>query len=375
MPQFSLRKRVPVSLQSYTTIKEIYKIFPTKSELNDYTHLLNQAVKMTKILDEDNLMLVLPTLLPDLCNTTPELSYGMNYKDALIEYLNDSTDTTERELIAKEQFFNEVLPEVFKKILGTSNPVLDDIEALQMKNICGVISGMPNLNRLPYKKMSMREIINVSPVPEADRKSVAYLKNQLHRIKTFSKYGSDNGLFNLVNNIPTLRASKGARTDRNSLSVGEIELLLENLTGAYKSYVKVLYLTGMRPSELFKTNVHDGVFDLTESTEKLKTMASYRIIPIHSCITQEDINNLEEFRGITYNTPNRKVQYMMKKLGIEGSTYSLRHSFASHLIEQNADANVVSELMGHSHKTMTLSRYAKGYSLDTLKNTIEKLSV
>ena len=55
------------------------------------------------------------------------------------------------------------------------------------------------------------------------------------------------------------------------------------------------------------------------------------------------------------------------------SLYSLRHSFATELIARNVQAEVASELMGHSHQTMTLSRYAKGYPVKLLKQAIDPL--
>ena len=35
---------------------------------------------------------------------------------------------------------------------------------------------------------------------------------------------------------------------------------------------------------------------------------------------------------------------------------------------------VISELMGHSHGTMTFGRYASAYSIEILKEAIDKLS-
>ena len=55
------------------------------------------------------------------------------------------------------------------------------------------------------------------------------------------------------------------------------------------------------------------------------------------------------------------------------SLYSLRHTFATTLIAKGVQPEVVSELMGHAHSTMTMNRYVKGYPVSTLKKAIDKL--
>jgi len=55
------------------------------------------------------------------------------------------------------------------------------------------------------------------------------------------------------------------------------------------------------------------------------------------------------------------------------SLYSLRHTFATTLIAKGIQPEVVSELMGHAHSTMTMNRYVKGYPIKVLKEAIDKL--
>ena len=55
------------------------------------------------------------------------------------------------------------------------------------------------------------------------------------------------------------------------------------------------------------------------------------------------------------------------------TSYSLRHTFASELIKRDVSSDIVSELLGHKHLGMTLSRYAKGFSVQQLYDAIIKL--
>ncbi len=43
------------------------------------------------------------------------------------------------------------------------------------------------------------------------------------------------------------------------------------------------------------------------------------------------------------------------------------------LASRGVEVSIVSELMGHSHKSMTLNRYTKGYPIDALYAEINKL--
>ena len=377
MPTIKFRKRTPKPLIPFIGKTEILKTFDTQKAKNEFEKRLNSATLIVKTLDDtDTISLILPVLLPDYSVVQTRLdSDGMRYDEAIKYFLEDS-EVSSRVTKQKEFFYLDILPATFNHVLGEKNPALSSINSLEMREICNAITSMPNLVYKKYKYMSIEDVLKLKHIPMKHKNSARYSNNQVKKIRSLSLYGRKTGLFELVDNIQTLRQKENPRDDREAVDAEDIKIVINELANEYASVFKVLYLTGMRPSELFKATVHDGVFDLTKSKEDLKTIASYRIIPIHSSITKQDLANVNQLkRNKSMGSITSKINYKMKKLGIEGTTYSLRHSFASHLIEQDADANVVSELMGHSHKTMTLSRYAKGYSLDTLKNTVEKLQL
>jgi integrase len=61
------------------------------------------------------------------------------------------------------------------------------------------------------------------------------------------------------------------------------------------------------------------------------------------------------------------------RLGDGESLYSLRHSFATHLVATGVRSELLSELMGHTHKSMSLSRYAKGFPIKMLHDAVNQL--
>ncbi len=67
-------------------------------------------------------------------------------------------------------------------------------------------------------------------------------------------------------------------------------------------------------------------------------------------------------------------QYIGRQFKVsEDTLYGLRHSFATHLASKDIEPYIISELLGHSHKDMTLSRYVKRFSVKLLSEAIDKL--
>lgn len=157
------------------------------------------------------------------------------------------------------------------------------------------------------------------------------------------------------------------------LNLSEIlELLNEPLSILDRSILELLYASGLRVSELTNLKVND----ININSRFLKCTgkgSKQRIIPIgHNAINvvleylnQRDFilkskNIQTDYLFINENAKRltrQDVYLFIRKLGNtinrDISPHTIRHTFATHLLENGADLRVVQELLGHSDVATT----------------------
>ncbi|WP_295765487.1 tyrosine-type recombinase/integrase [uncultured Holdemanella sp.] len=157
------------------------------------------------------------------------------------------------------------------------------------------------------------------------------------------------------------------------LSVDEVKKVFssfqDNEIDQYnKTILVVLYSCGLRVSELCELKLND--VHLSEGILKVKGKGDKeRVIPISSyCILQmkyylDSIRSIWDVKNVSYFFVNRLgrrctrqyVHLMIKNkvnalnLNPKISAHSFRHSFATHLLDGDADLRIVQELLGHSN--------------------------
>ncbi len=131
----------------------------------------------------------------------------------------------------------------------------------------------------------------------------------------------------------------------------------------------LMYASGLRVSEVCQLNVGDVSDDFVRVKGK---GGKERIVPVATAAIRELDHFLVNFRaegdGAIFVTArgNRmsrisvweRVKFYAKKAGIAKSIspHTLRHSFATHLLENGADLRVIQELLGHAN-IATTDRY------------------
>ncbi len=137
-----------------------------------------------------------------------------------------------------------------------------------------------------------------------------------------------------------------------------------------KLMVEMFYSTGMRRSELINIKIKDIDF-ANETVKVLGKRNKERFIPLLKSIqkslikyieVRDEINTNESYLFITkigkitydtlvYRVINNYFSSVSSK--VKKSPHIIRHSFATHLLNEGADLNSVKELLGHSSLAST----------------------
>ena len=225
-----------------------------------------------------------------------------------------------------------------------------------------------------------------STLEEIDR---AYINNYIRGLKerklaptsVIRKVASIRGFFkwatsmNIIEKNPasTLEQPKVPQRLPKVVSIKEIEeILLADLSELQLVIIELLYSCGLRVSELVNLKIND--IDLNSKYVRCFGKGSKeRIIPIgkKAIVALKNYLPNRDFVFKKYNIVSKKLlvndlgRYINrqdvynfihacgKKIHKNISPHTLRHSFATHLLENGADLRVVQELLGHSDVSTT----------------------
>jgi integrase/recombinase XerC len=153
-----------------------------------------------------------------------------------------------------------------------------------------------------------------------------------------------------------------------------------------RAVLETLYSTGIRASELIGMNRED--IDRYDSLIRIRGKGRReRIVPIGTKALEAIDAYLGRLAGssdvaavflgpsgkrLTARTVQRILENHRKQLGLlqKASPHTLRHSFATHLLESGADLRAIQELLGHASLSTT-QRYTH-VNLDSLMEVYDK---
>jgi integrase/recombinase XerC len=221
------------------------------------------------------------------------------------------------------------------------------------------------------------------------------IARKLSAMRSFFKYLNREGI--LANNPARLVATPRQEKKLPSvLSVDDAQRLMEapnsskekpnDMALRDRAILEALYSTGVRASELIGMNQDD--IDRHNRLIRIRGKGrKERIVPIGTRAlhaidvylgqSDRDAKISAIFTGhsgkrLTVRTVQRILENHGKRLGLSQkvSPHTLRHSFATHLLESGADLRAIQELLGHASLSTT-QRYTH-LNLDSLMETYDK---
>ena len=221
-------------------------------------------------------------------------------------------------------------------------------------------------------KVTFKMIRNwISHLLESGLKSVS-VNRKISSIKSYFKFIEMSGF---SDSNPTLKITSPKTSKKLPVFVekNNIDNLLDNnffkddFKGRRdKLIIELFYFTGIRLSELLNILISDIDFN-NSSLKVLGKRNKERLIPLNFELAQNlknfifknniskflftDINNEKLYSKKVYRIVNyyiSKVSSLKKK-----SPHILRHSFATHMLNNGADINAIKELLGHANLSAT----------------------
>jgi site-specific recombinase XerD len=198
------------------------------------------------------------------------------------------------------------------------------------------------------------------------------VSNVLSILKSFYSFMLDNGY---VSSNPT-RGINNIKLDKKApvyLSVIEMKELLETaIDPRDRIIVRMLYASGVRVSELVNMRKKDIDFD--RSTIKVFGKgAKERIVLVPEVLLKDvfdhcsGLKNDDKLFDLTPRTVQRDIKTLARRAGITKNVtpHKLRHSFATHMLQNGGNVVAIQKLLGHS--SLNTTQIYTHYNVDELK--------
>ncbi len=222
------------------------------------------------------------------------------------------------------------------------------------------------------------------------------VSRRLASLRSFFRFAQREGL--CANNpAKPLRNPRRERKLPHFLSSGDVARLLEAPPAddpmglRDRAILETMYSAGLRVSELVGMN--DGDMDLAEGLvrirgkgrrERLSPLGTFAVralqrwLKVRELAASEPIGAeapvfLNKFgRRLTTRSVARMLEKYLKQTGLDlrTSPHTLRHSFATHLLDRGADIRSVQELLGH--KSLVTTQIYTHVSTAGLREAYEK---
>ena len=244
-------------------------------------------------------------------------------------------------------------------------------DLISLQDFCRLNFDQENISHINYSQIRSWIVLLVD-----HKLSNRSINRKISSLKSFYKYLQKIKLID-INPLANHKALKTSRKIQIPFSASEVNTVLSSFSIDHsfeasrdRLIVELFYSTGMRRAELINLRMNS----LNFAEKQIKVIGKRnkeRLIPLLPSVikslefyikVRELINSPDSFLFITqkgnkvyetlvYRVINNYFSRVSSKL--KKSPHILRHSFATHLLNEGADLNSVKELLGHSSLAST----------------------
>ncbi len=194
--------------------------------------------------------------------------------------------------------------------------------------------------------------------------SYSHIKNSVMAVRLFSEL-----VFGIKLNINFLSNYRKERKLPDVLSIEEVKSIIENIDNVkHKTIISLIYSCGLRISECVNVKIND----IDSKRMLIKVVQSKgnkdRFVPLSNKMLLLLREYYKEYKPKEFLFEGqfekyysaRSIQAILKnalaktKIKKKISVHSLRHSYATHLLEQGTDISIIQKLLGHKDIKTTL---------------------
>ena len=308
---------------------------------------------------------------------------------------------------------------LFLRIVGAGHPLGADrgIKTLDRRALVDFRDNLTkwptNVNKKPqYGGKSVAEVLKIAASTRDKTQSVTNVNKYLTYVGAFLSWAVNNGYLetSYAGGLAISKRDVDDDKERKAYNVDDLRRLLSSpmyttdlpVDRPERYFVPLIgLLSGMRLGEICQLHVEDikevkgvTVFDVNAKGDRqLKNASSARLVPVHPFLIE--LGFLDYVEKLKAKGEKRLWPRLQKKRGSFGQDFSrwyqrlnreyvskdrlkvfhsFRHSFETALMRVHVPETVMKELTGHSHGSIDMDRYAKGFEVKQLLEAVKKVN-